>query len=158
MSKHDVSLDIEQSQNMSVAALPPPAVPNRQRRLRSLLLAGAGLLALAGAAYFGEQYWTVGRFQVSTDDAYVQADNTTVAPKVSGYLSEVLVRDNEQVAAGQILARIDDRDFRTALAQGSAGVDGARAQVAGKRATLEIQQSIILAAQATLDVDRANQS
>ena len=78
-------------------------------RLRRLLIGGAGLAALALGAYCGWNYWTVGRFQVSTDDAYVQADTITIAPKVSGYLSAVLVGDNEPVKAGQVLARIDDQ-------------------------------------------------
>ena len=56
-----------------------------------LLLVGAGLAVLAAAGYYGHDYWTVGRFEVSTDDAYVQADSTTVAPKVSGYIGTVLV-------------------------------------------------------------------
>ncbi len=159
MSKHDVSLDLEQSPLVSSALPLQAAMPApRRSRLRRLLLTGAGLAVVAGAAYLGEQYWTVGRYQVSTDDAYVQADNTTVAPKVSGYLSAVLVRDNEQVEAGQVLARVDDRDFQTALAQATANVDGARARIDGKQAALDIQQSIILAAQATLAVDRANQA
>ena len=76
--------------------------------------ASAAVLALG--AWYGTQYWTVGRFEVSTDDAYVQADNTTIAPRVSGYLDEVLVGDNEQVKAGQVLARID-----RARLHGSAG-------------------------------------
>src|ERR1700754_519018 len=49
---------------------------------------------MAGAAWYGWDYWTVGRFHVSTDDAYVKADNTTISPKVSGYLDQVLVGDN----------------------------------------------------------------
>ena len=52
----------------------------------ALLLAGAAVAVLSGAAWYGWDYWTVGRFLVSTDDAYVKADNTTIAPKVSGYL------------------------------------------------------------------------
>ena len=95
---------------------PPEARPRRARRwMRKALLIAVSALALAGAGHFGWEYWTVGRFQVSTDDAYVQADNTTIAPKVSGYISGVLVADNEVVKAGQVLARIDDRDFRVAL-------------------------------------------
>lgn len=70
------------------------APPSRTGRLRRLLMAGAAVAVLAGAAWYGFDYWTVGRFQVSTDDAYVKADNTTIAPKVSGYLREVLVGDN----------------------------------------------------------------
>src|SRR5262249_34710014 len=79
---------------------------------RKLLLTGAAVAVLAGATWYGFDYWTVGRFLVSTDDAYVKADNTTIAPKVSGYLTDVKVGDNERVTAGQVLARIDDRDFK----------------------------------------------
>src|SRR6267378_4382869 len=61
---------------------------------RRLLMAGAAVALLAVAAWYGWDYWAVGRYLVSTDDAYVKADNTTVAPKISGYLSDVLVGDN----------------------------------------------------------------
>ena len=134
-----------------------PAPQSKPKRgLRKLLLAGASLVALAGLGYFGWQYWTVGRFEVSTDDAYVQADNTTIAPKVSGYISAVLVGDNEPVKAGQTLARIDDRDFRVALEQAKADVAAADAAIATKQASLDAQQSIIDAARAALGVDQAN--
>ena len=114
---------------------------------------GAG--RTGGAAWYGWDYWTVGQYQVSTDDAYVKADNTTVAPKVSGYLHQVLVGDNERVKAGQVLARIDDRDFKVALDQAKADVAAARAAIASKQAQLEVQQAVINAAKATIDVDRA---
>ncbi|MGA2129419.1 MAG: HlyD family secretion protein, partial [Xanthobacteraceae bacterium] len=92
------------------------------------------------------------------DDAYVKADNTTVAPKVSGYLAAVEVGDNEPVRIGQVLARIDDRDSRVALDQATADVAAARAAVANKQASLEAQQSIIDAARATVEVDQAGQT
>jgi membrane fusion protein (multidrug efflux system) len=140
----------------TAVALPSPQA--KGRRPRKLLLIGASLMAFAVAGYFGWQYWTVGRFQVSTDDAYVQADNTTIAPKVSGYLGAVLVGDNEAVKAGQTLAQIDDRDFRVALDQAKADVAAATAVVATKQASLAQQQSVIEAAQATIDVDEANRT
>ena len=129
-----------------------------KRPLRAALIVGASLISLAGATYFGWQYWTVGRFEVSTDDAYVRADNTTIAPKVSGYLGAVLVGDNERVRAGQVLARIDDRDFKVALDQAKADVAAARSAIASKQAAIEAQQSIIEAARATIVVDEANQT
>ena len=89
---------------------------------RKALLASAAVAVLAAAAWLGWNYLTVGQYLVSTDDAYVKADNTTVAPKISGYLHEVMVGDNERVKAGQILARIDERDFRVALDQADADV------------------------------------
>ena len=136
----------------------PREQPAIRRPWRRALVLGAGLIALAGAAQFGWHYWTVGRFNVSTDDAYVKADNTTIAPKVPGYIDAVLVGDNEHVKAGQILARIDDRDFRVALDQARADVEAARSSIASKQAALDVQQSIIAAAQSAVDVDKANQT
>ena len=155
MTKHDASVKVETETLTSEAAA--PAAP-KKARFKKPLLVGTSLLVLAAAVYAGWEYWTVGRFEVSTDDAYVQADNTTVAPKVSGYLETVLVNDNEPVKAGQVLAHIDDRDFRTALDQAKANVSVAEAVIADKRAALETQQSIIDAAKATIAVDVANQT
>src|SRR5271165_6874705 len=137
-----------------VAAAAPKT--SKKDGIRRLLMAGAAVAVLAGASWYGWVYWTVGRFEVSTDDAYVKADNTTVAPKVSGYLHEVLVGDNEPVRAGQVLARIDDRDFKVALDQAKADVAAAEAAVASKRAQLDVQQANIDAAKATLDLDTAS--
>ena len=122
---------------------PPPepsvtAPPARKRAGRTLLLSAPGWPALAAAGYYGHDYWTVGRFEVSTDDAYVQADSTTIAPKVSGYIGSVLVGDNEPVKTGQVLARIDDRDYAVALDQAKADVAAAQAAVveqAGRSST-----------------------
>jgi membrane fusion protein (multidrug efflux system) len=125
--------------------------------LRKLLLAGAGLIALTGLGWYGYDYWTVGRFHIATDDAYVQADTTTIAPKVSGYLGQVLVGDNEQVKSGQILARIDDRDYQVALNQADADVAAAQATVSAKQAAIETQQSTIDSARATVTLDEANE-
>ncbi len=122
---------------------------------RKVLMAGAAVAVLAGAAWYGWDYWTVGQYLVSTDDAYVKADNTTIAPKVSGYLREVLVGDNEPVKTGQVLARIDERDFKVALDQAKSDVAAANAAIASKQAQLGVQQAVIDAAKATIEVDKA---
>ncbi|NLS06118.1 HlyD family secretion protein [Rhizobium sp. P32RR-XVIII] len=140
------------------AATPPAAEPSRKRPGRALLLGASALVLVAGGVYYGHDYWTVGRFLVSTDDAYVKADNSTIAPKVSGYIAEVLVKDNEAVKTGQPLARIDDRDFRAALDQAKADVSAAAATLNAKQAALDIQQSTIAAARATVEVDKANET
>lgn len=147
-------------QPVAEATSPAPSVRagTRRFRIKNALLAAVALGAVTAAAYYGHNYWTEGRFEISTDDAYVKADSTTVAPKVSGYLAEVLVSDNEMVKAGQPLARIDDRDFRTALDQARADVAAAEATINAKQASLDIQQSTIAAARATLDVDKANET
>ena len=100
-------------------------------------------------------YWLMTRNQESTDDAYTEGNAVSIAPKVSGYIADVLIRDNEPVKAGQILAKIDDRDFRVALDQANADLDAAKAAVTTKEATLTAQRSVIDAAQATTAVDEA---
>jgi membrane fusion protein (multidrug efflux system) len=141
-----------------VVAATAPKARDIRGQLRRLLLAGAAVAALSGAVWYGWDYWTVGRFLVSTDDAYVKADNTTIAPKVSGYLTQVLVGDNEQVKAGQVLAQIDDRDFKVALDQAKADVAAAQATIASKHAQLDVQQAVITAAKATVEVDTATKT
>jgi membrane fusion protein (multidrug efflux system) len=162
MTQHFTTLEIERPVSATEAiAAPLPGVtaaPTIARKLnfRKMLLTGAALAVLAGATWYGWDYWTVGQYLVSTDDAYVKADNTTIAPKVSGYLQQVLVGDNEQVKAGQTLARIDDRDFKVALDQAGADVAAAKAAIASKQAQLEVQQAVINAAKATIELDAAN--
>jgi membrane fusion protein (multidrug efflux system) len=164
MSVHSASFPIEQPTHPTGAAealLPAAAasatqpVAAKKLNLRKLLFAGAAISALAGTAWYGWDYWTVGQYLVSTDDAYVKADSTTIAPKVTGYLNQVLVKDNEQVRTGQVLARIDDRDFKVALDQAKADVAAANATIASKQAQLDVQQAVINAAKATIDVDQA---
>ncbi len=160
MTQHSTAFEIERPVPAADALkdLPPttraPAAV-KKFNFRKLLMTGAAVAAFAGAGWYGFDYWTVGRYLVSTDDAYVKADNTTVAPKISGYLHEVLVGDNERVRAGQVLARIDERDFNVALDQAKADVAAAHAAIASKQAQLGVQQAVIDAARATVDVDKA---
>jgi membrane fusion protein, multidrug efflux system len=91
----------------------------------------------------------------STNDAYVTADFTLVAPRVPGQLSEVLVEDNQQVKAGQLLVRIDDRDYRAALMSAQADVAAAKASVANYDAEIARQPALVQQARATLQSDKA---
>jgi membrane fusion protein, multidrug efflux system len=116
---------------------------------RALLGLGAAAV-VAAAGVYGVQYWQVGRFEISTDDAYVQADSIIIAPRVPGYIGEVLVNDNEHVKAGQVLARIDDRDLKAALDQAVADRTGAENKIANIAAQLELQKSAIDQANAEL--------
>src|SRR4051812_4091807 len=106
-----------------VALQRPP--PLRRVSRRKVVLWSVAILASACGAYYGEYFYRVGRYLESTDDAYVKADFTIVAPKVSGYIATVLVEDNQLVKAGAVVAKIDDRDFRTALEQANADVASA---------------------------------
>ena len=120
------------------------------RRAALALAISLGTLAVADVGY---SYLTTGRYLESTDDAYVKADSTIVAPKVSGIIAQVLVADNETVASGQVLARIDDRDFRTALDQARADVAASDASIRNLDAQIAQQQPVI--AQGTADVAAA---
>ena len=131
--------------------------------LKKLLIAAAGLLFLAGAAAYGKYYWTTGRFLVSTDDAYVQAHSVLISPKVSGYISEAPVDDNQVVTAGQALARIDPRDYQTALDQARANVAAARAsidtlnqQIAEQKLVVEQDRHQVASDQAALVYSQQN--
>ena len=124
-----------------------------QRAIKRAALGLALALGIAAAGDFGYGYLTTGRYLESTDDAYVKADSTIIAPKVSGYIAQVMVGDNEKVQAGQVLARIDDRDFRAALDQARADVAAGEAAVKNLDAQLALQQPII--AQGTADVSAA---
>ncbi len=123
--------------------------PSR-KAIQRAALALALSLGVAAAADFGYGYLTTGRYLETTDDAYVKADSTIISPKVSGYIAQVLVGDNEKVKAGQLLARIDDRDFQAARSQAHADVDASEAAVRNLDAQIALQQPII--EQGTADV------
>ena len=118
----------------------------RRRTVLSLVAATITALGIAGAIYY-ERY---ARFIISTNDAYAQADATMVASRVAGYVSAVQVQDNQAVKAGQILARIDDRDYRATLAQARADVQAAQAEVTALQAQLSQQDALIARAHATV--------
>jgi membrane fusion protein (multidrug efflux system) len=139
-------------------AAPSVEAPRKTGRkiVKRSILAAALLAGVAFGADFGYKYWTVGRFIESTDDAYVKADYTTIAPKVAGYIATVLVNDNDTVKAGQVLAKIDDRDYQSALSQARADVKAADAAVTNIDAQISLQQSIIAQAKATIDASQAS--
>jgi membrane fusion protein (multidrug efflux system) len=115
---------------------------------------GAVLLAVAvGGGYLYRDY--AGHFQ-STDDAFIAARQFAIAPKVSGYLTAVPVTDNQHVAAGQVIARIDDRDYRIALDQAQAQVASAEAGIQNTDAQMNTQQAQINANQAQADQAQAS--
>jgi membrane fusion protein, multidrug efflux system len=139
------------------------ARPGLRRLAVRSAIGAALLLLLAGGGLASVRYWTTGRFVESTDDAYVKADSTIIAPKISGYVVALLVQDNQAVKAGQVLARIDDRDFRTALDEADANVAAAAASIANLDAQITAQGSIIqqtqahvAEAQASLSLARRN--
>lgn len=133
----------------TVEATPASPEPKRPGRRRAII-GGIALLALAGAGWYGYEWWTVGRFMVSTDNAYVGGDIATISPKVSGYIDTVLVANNQHVKAGDPLVTLDDGDYRIAA-------DQAKAQIATQQLTLKRIDAQIEGAQAALAQARAQQ-
>jgi membrane fusion protein (multidrug efflux system) len=124
-----------------------PEADRRTRWRRPLVFAGLAVFLLAAVA--AGSYWLlVGRYLEETDDAYLKADTVTVSPKVAGYVAEVLVRDNQQVAAGQVMVRIDDRDYRAELVQSEAQKAAAAADLRNVEAQIGQQKARIAAGEA----------
>jgi membrane fusion protein (multidrug efflux system) len=125
---------------------------------KHLLMVGLAGAAALGIAWFGHDYWTHGRFIESTDDAYVGGDVTVIAPKVAGFIAQVAVTDNQAVHAGDLLLKIDDRDYRAALAKAEAAVAGQQATLANLAARRRLQEAVIVEAQAGLAATSAEVS
>jgi membrane fusion protein, multidrug efflux system len=127
---------------------PDATVRSKRLSLKQAAMAGAAMLIGAAAIWYGYHYWTVSRFFETTDDAYVGGDVTVMAPKVSGFIAEVAVTDNQLVHRGDLLIRLDDRDYRAALARAEAMVAGQQATLVNLDATRRLQQALINQAQA----------
>jgi membrane fusion protein, multidrug efflux system len=150
----------------AVRQLPPPAQPDEELRrapgkerrnglLRRPLVAAIGAMLLASALGGGYLYLDYAKHFQSTDDAFIAARQTALAPKVSGYITAVPVTDNEHVATGDVIARIDERDYRIALDQAEAQVAAAQASIENIDAQLQVQEAQISANQAQVDQAQA---
>jgi membrane fusion protein (multidrug efflux system) len=122
--------------------------PSRVRRLpvRALAIGILGLVAIVG----GGLWIAAPGSSVSTDDAYIKADSTIIAPKVQGLISEVLVRDNQHVVAGQPLIRIDPEDYQQAESSAEADVASATAALAQQSAQEALASANTRAAAASI--------
>ena len=127
--------------------------PGRRARLdgasgERTLVAAAIVIAMIGGGFAGVRWWLDGRYIVSTDDAYVLAHNTTLASKISGYVDNIPVADNARIKAGDVIATIDDGDYRLA-------VEAARDKAATQQATVDRIGRQIVAQGATIDQAKA---
>ena len=119
------------------------------------IVSAVGAMFLASALGGGYLYLDYARHFQSTDDAFVAARQSSLAPKVSGYLTAVPVTDNQHVKAGDVIARIDDRDYRTALEQAEAQIAAAKASIENIDAQFDVQSAQISANQAQVDQAQA---
>ena len=129
------------------AALPKVA---RKRNRRRILLGVIAFLVIACGGVYGRYWYLVGRFIESTNNAYLRADQVAMAPRVSGQVADIYVKDNEEVVAGQALLKIDSRRYEMTVRQAKATVDAREADVAKSAADLRQQDAVIAQAQAEL--------
>src|SRR3954470_22246991 len=124
-----------------------PAIRLSRKRA---LLAAAALAAVIGGGFYAREWWTTGRFIERTDDAYVGGNVTSIAPHVAGFVAEVLAADNQRVTAGQVILRLDPRDFRVARERAQATLQQREAALASLQGQLALQQDLIRQAGADL--------
>ncbi|EJZ18225.1 HlyD family secretion protein [Rhizobium sp. Pop5] len=141
----------------SAPAQAPVAPPAAAKKRRSPVLPIVVLALLAGGGWYGYEWWTNGRFMVSTDDAYIEGDIATISPKVTGYVAKVNVVANQEVKAGDILATLDNGDYQNALEQANAQIATEQlslsridAQIEGAKASLVQAQAQKTALEATV--------
>ncbi len=134
----------------------PDGKPRKSFLRRHPLMAGAGIIALLVAGVAGYVYWDHTSHFESTDDAFIAARQFAIAPKIAGYVVEVPVTDNQHVNTGDVIARIDQRDYLTALAQAQAQVAGAEAGIHNVDAQIATQDAQIAANQAQVAQAQAN--
>jgi membrane fusion protein (multidrug efflux system) len=126
----------------SAPAAPVAVAPDKPKRKRGRLIGGIGSLLLIVAGGLGYQYTQVWAHQETTDNAYVRADITPVAAKVEGYVSRLLVGDNQQVRAGDVLMVIEPADYQARASRAEAELASARAslqQLIAARGTAQAQ-------------------
>jgi membrane fusion protein, multidrug efflux system len=116
--------------------------------LSSLLV--AGMVFVAASTSIAPGRWFTSLRSTSTDNAYVRGDVTPISPRISGYITEVAIRDNQAVKAGEVLFRIDDRDYRARVDQAAAGVAMQRALLANLTSRIDLQRAVIEQALAAL--------
>ncbi|MEA2916624.1 MAG: rane fusion protein multidrug efflux system [Bradyrhizobium sp.] len=137
---------IDQPATQTPAAAATAAAPKSGKR-KFMLMGILTLLALAAVSY-GAYYTLVGRFYVSTDDAYVRSNNTILGARVAGHIAAILPGDNVLVRAGDVIFRIDEGDYRIA-------VDAARSRIATQQATVDRIGRQITAMESAAEQSRA---
>jgi membrane fusion protein (multidrug efflux system) len=135
----------------SIAHIPPSTLSVSQK----IALFAAATFVVLSALYGIGRAIGIGNNQ-TTDDAYIAADYTVVAPKVAGFIAEVRVQENQKVHVGDLLVRIDDHDYRAALSAANAGIAVAQAGLSDVEASLARQQTLIAQAAATVAIGRTD--
>ncbi|MER8634452.1 HlyD family secretion protein [Mesorhizobium opportunistum] len=114
-----------------------------------LLSAGLSSLVVAGAVFAAASTsmapgrWFTNLNSTSTDNAYVRGDITPISPRISGYITQVAIHDNQPVKTGDVLFRIDDSDYRARVDQAAAGIATRRALLSNLSSRIDLQSSVV---------------
>ena len=127
----------------------------RQPRRKAVAMTAGGLVLSFAVVASGWHWWHTGRFIEDTDDAYVGGDVTVISPKVPGYIETIAVTDNQVVHAGDLLVKLDDRDYRAALAKAEGAVAARHAEIENLEATRSLQHTVIAEAKAGIAASMA---
>jgi membrane fusion protein (multidrug efflux system) len=157
----DFEVETVEARPVTTAEAAPAAAvatqPEKKQGGRRLMLPILVTALLAAGAWYGYQWWTHGRFMISTDDAYIEGDIASISPKVSGYVEAVNVVANQTVKAGDPLVTLDNGDYRLAKEQAEAQIatqklalDRVDAQIEGAKASLAQAEAQKTAYQAAL--------
>jgi membrane fusion protein, multidrug efflux system len=138
--------------NALAPTIPVDTVSATSTHSRTVIKGAVVFAVIVAVAAYGAHWWATGRYRETTDDAYVSGDLTVIGPKISGYITELPVNDNQYVHAGDLLVRVDPRDYRAALAKATGAVDAQTATLANLAAVAALQQSLIARARADIDV------
>ncbi len=141
-------------------AAPPAAAPPVAKSaspVRRIVLGAILLAALGGAAYYGYSWFTYGRFQISTDDAYVKSDVSELGAKVAGYVAEIPAGENATVNAGDIILKLDDRDYKLAVASAEARLETQKSAIVTITEQVKAQDAQISSAVAQLESAKASE-
>ena len=146
---------VQASHPQAAAPVAEPSKPKKKGLGKKPVILAVLAAALGFGGYEGYHWWTNGRFMVSTDDAYVQADITLLSAKISGYVASVAVTNNQSVNAGDLIAKIDDGDYRFALqsakdklATQRSAIDRIGRQIEAGRASVAQAEAQVVSAQA----------
>ena len=143
--------EVDRTAPVAEPSAPPPAeapARKKKRSAKSVLLPLMAVALIGGGGWFGYNYWTEGRFMISTDDAYVQADMAYVTPKITGYVARLDAAENQHVKAGDPIVTIDDGDYRIALEQAEAQIDVQNKTLERIKAQTEAARAALSQAQA----------
>jgi membrane fusion protein, multidrug efflux system len=133
----------------------PVSEPERPSIIRRIVLGAIIVGAFAAAGNYGYNWYTLGRFQVSTDDAYVKADMSQIGAKAAGYVVAIPAMENSAVKAGDILLKLDNGDFKLAVEAAKAKIETQKATIVSFDQQIAAQSTQVASAEAKLDSAKA---